>query len=114
MKKIVFVLTLIFISSCSEYIENDRVLAQKICENEKQTLKCTEGCKPTGRKLSKFTFKEDTVIYISTQENGEKNVNRSRDCLIVDKNNWQCKYNRMFDGVFNYGYLTKGLRVCAK
>ena len=95
MKKIVFSLALIFISSCSEYRENNRVLTQKICENEKQTIKCTEGCKPTGKKFSKFTFKED----INDQEGGDlldrsvRDSNRTMDFITRSRQAATCVFH---------------------
>ena len=109
MRKIVFVLTLIFISACSD----NRVLVEKRCEKKEQTGKCTLGCKntKTDTTFSNFTFKKDTVVFILENNlTGEKMIIKEKNCAFVDKKNWECEGNRMLDGIWsqNYGYY------CAK
>lgn len=98
MRKIVFVLILIFITACSD----NRVLTRHICKTSEQALKCTEGCKISDEKYSNFTFKEDTVMYVYTNYEGNKYIQTIENCKIIDKNNWQCDRKKMFDGVFLY------------
>ena len=99
MKKIIFTLTLVFISSCSD----NRVLTYKKCETREQALKCMEGCKNDGDRLSRFNFnaEKEKIMYLVTQGNGHKYIFDHQGCKIIDKNNWQCKSGGfMFDGVF--------------
>ncbi len=78
---------------------------------KKQTKSCTDDCKEVHYKYSRFTFDENTVMFVSTdKDTWEKDIRKMENCMILDKNNWDCGETEMFDGVLFWG----SIYVCAK
>ena len=104
--KSLFLILFFICSSCSD----NRVLNLKKCKSDKQVMRCGEGCTITGTKYSNFIVKKNNVMFVSTNEEGSKDIKELTDCKVLDENNWKCDYVSMFDGIVTYTYG----KFCAK
>ena len=105
-KTFIILISLVVISSCSD----NRVLTQKFCKTEEQTKICNEGCEDTNFQYSRFTVKEGTVLFVSTYKGDDIDIVKLENCKIIDKNNWQCGYDKMIDGLLFF----QSIYTCAK
>ena len=88
MKKIIFVVALIFISSCSENFSSSTLMK---CKTSQQLNSCSKGCTDSGMKVSAFTPKNNNhILYKVFYKNGDSNIRGIPGCRIIDKKNWDC------------------------